>query len=64
MVEKTLSRVFGKCSSLGGKRRALEHSVRAAFGLKGAFSSLLTARRWEQHGAALARREKVEPVSP
>jgi len=68
-VAKTVSRVLGKCSSLGGKRKALKHTFRAAFGLhllwlKGVFSFLVAACQWEQPGAALRRRERVEPSSP
>lgn len=58
VAEKTQSRVLGKCSSLGGKRRVLKHNFQAAIGLrlrwlKGVFSSLFTACQWEHYGAAL-----------
>lgn len=68
VAEKTLSVLLGKYSSVGGKGRALKLSFRVSFGphlpwLRGVLGAVFCACHCEQHGAALHRRERVEPGS-
>lgn len=62
------SALLGKYSSVSARGRALKHSFRASFGshlpwLRGVLGTVFSACQWEQHGAALPRRERVEPGS-